>query len=135
MVSDGAPVDIGDDDPIPLAEACALFFRGRIKAATLRAEHDRGNLVIAYIGKRQFVTRRHIREMQEKCQDRKSRRGSGSGQPGQTKGDDDGRQRGSLSTGANSTPLNALLAKLNEPSAPSRNTPTENTSQRASGER
>jgi len=58
---------VGDNDPIPLAEACRLFFRGEIGPATLRAENSRGTLTIERIGRKDFVTRRAIEEMREKC--------------------------------------------------------------------
>lgn len=59
--------DILDDEPMTLAEACCIVFRGAIKPATLRAEAARGNLVIERIGRRDFVTRAAIREMRERC--------------------------------------------------------------------
>ena len=57
-----------DDEPLTLAEACQLIFRKTISPATLRAEADRGRLVIERIGRRDFVTRRAIREMRQLCQ-------------------------------------------------------------------
>jgi len=57
-----------EDDPLTLAEACQLIFRNAISPATLRAEADRGRLVIERIGRRDFVTRRAIREMRKKCE-------------------------------------------------------------------
>lgn len=56
-----------DDEPMTLAEACETVFRGHIKPATLRAEAARGRLVIERIGRRDFVTRRAIKEMREQC--------------------------------------------------------------------
>ena len=61
------PVNIGDDAPIRLAEACASLFGGRITPATLRAEAKRGRLVIERYGNKLFVTPKAIREMREKC--------------------------------------------------------------------
>ena len=57
-----------DDQPLTLKEACELIFRDSISPATLRAEADRGRLVIERIGRRDFVTRRAIREMRKKCE-------------------------------------------------------------------
>jgi hypothetical protein len=57
-----------DDEPLTLKEACDLIFRNAISPATLRAEADRGRLVIERIGRRDFVTRRAIREMRKKCE-------------------------------------------------------------------
>lgn len=59
---------ISDDEPMTLAEACETLFRGHIKPATLRAEAARGRLVIERIGRRDFVTRRAIKEMRKQCQ-------------------------------------------------------------------
>ena len=58
---------IQDDEPMTLAEACDIVFRGAIKPATLRAEAARGNLTIERIGRRDFVTRSALKEMREKC--------------------------------------------------------------------
>lgn len=60
--------DDGDDYPLTLKEACTLIFRDTISPATLRAEADRGRLVIERIGRRDFVTRRAIREMRKRCE-------------------------------------------------------------------
>jgi hypothetical protein len=59
--------DIADDDPITLAEACDIVFRGVITEASLRAEERRGNLETFKIGRAIFTTRRDIREMEKKC--------------------------------------------------------------------
>jgi hypothetical protein len=56
-----------DDDPLTLQEACDLIFNGNIAPSTLRKEHERGNLVIEKIGRRQFVTRASINEMRNRC--------------------------------------------------------------------
>lgn len=58
---------IEENEPMTLAEACDIVFRGTIKPATLRAEAARGNLVIERIGRRDFVTRAALNEMREKC--------------------------------------------------------------------
>ena len=56
-----------DDDPITLAEACDLVFRGTITEASLRAEERRGTLDTFKIGRRTFTTINDLREMQRKC--------------------------------------------------------------------
>jgi hypothetical protein len=63
---DDAPADVGPDDPITLREACRLVFRNQIKIATLRAEAARGHLTMFRIGRKDFTTLRHIREMNER---------------------------------------------------------------------
>src|SRR5690606_41950036 len=71
-------VDIGEDEPMTLEEACRLVFRGAIRPATLRAEAARGNLVLERIGRRDFVTRAALREMREKCRVQRREPASGS---------------------------------------------------------
>lgn len=56
------------DAPLTLQEACDLIFRGNISPATLRAEARRGRLVIARIGKRDFVTPGAIKDMRKRCE-------------------------------------------------------------------
>jgi hypothetical protein len=68
-----------EDEPLTLAEACQLIFRGTISPATLRAEAERGRLVIERIGRRDFVTRRAIREMRKKCEMAPEQKAPGSG--------------------------------------------------------
>ena len=53
-------VDIGDDEPVTLAEACRVFFGGRISPSALRTEAAKGRLVITQIARKDFVTRRAI---------------------------------------------------------------------------
>lgn len=55
------------DDPITLADACETIFGGKIRPATLRAEAGRGNLIVFRIGRRDFTTAHHVREMMLKC--------------------------------------------------------------------
>jgi len=59
--------DIGDDDPVTLAEACRLFFGGRLSPSALRTEAAKGNLVIMQIARKDFVTRKAIRAMMQAC--------------------------------------------------------------------
>jgi hypothetical protein len=71
-------VDIEDDEPVTLSEACQLFFRGRLTPSALRREASRGNLDIMQIARKDFVTRRAIEEMKQLCLRRASRPDSGS---------------------------------------------------------
>jgi hypothetical protein len=59
--------NIGDDDPIPLGMAADLFFRGQLTKSALRTEARKGNLEILRIANKDFVTRRAIQAMIEKC--------------------------------------------------------------------
>ena len=45
-----------DDDPIPLSEACKLYPLAKLTPSALRAEANRGNLVIFRLGRRDYVT-------------------------------------------------------------------------------
>jgi hypothetical protein len=58
---------IDPDSPYPLKEACEVFLRGKVTPATLRAEAERGNLVIERIGRKDFVTLRAIQDMRKGC--------------------------------------------------------------------
>lgn len=64
------------DDPITLAEACALFPRAKVTVSTLRAAADRGDLDIFRLGRRYHTTASAMREWVERCQDEGRRRGS-----------------------------------------------------------
>lgn len=70
---------LADDAPLTLDEACRLIFKNAIRPATLRAEAERGNLVIERIGRRDFVTQAAIREMRIKCQQVPSAKAPASG--------------------------------------------------------
>jgi hypothetical protein len=59
--------EIGDDDPVLLSKACALFLNGALTKSALRTEHRRGNLEIIRIANKDFVTRNGIRRMIERC--------------------------------------------------------------------
>lgn len=50
-----------DNHPITLKEACKIFFRDTLSVYSLRAEADRGRLVIFLIGKRYYTTPADIR--------------------------------------------------------------------------
>jgi hypothetical protein len=61
--------DIRPDEPVPLAEACRLFFGGYITPATLRKEGQRGKIVLLRIANKHFVTPNAIKEMLNECQE------------------------------------------------------------------
>lgn len=111
-----ASVDIGDDEPVSLAEACRLFFGGRLSPSALRTEAAKGRLVITQIARKDFVTRRSIEEMKEKCRVPASRPASGF-EPKRT--ETSNAQPGSSSTEQLITAQDALrirLQKLGKPS-------------------
>ncbi len=72
--------DTDEDQPLPLAEACALFPKARLTISTLRAEHARGRLDVFRMGKRDYTTLSSMRDMVRKCQDAGRRRASTSTQ-------------------------------------------------------
>jgi hypothetical protein len=71
-------MDITDETELTLAEACRIFFRDKIKPASLRAEAKRGDLAIIRVGRHDFVTPAAIRDMRAKksCQESVNRPGS-----------------------------------------------------------
>ncbi len=79
MTARPTSVEIGDDEPVTLAEACRLFFGGRIAPSALRTEAAKGNLVITQIARKDFVSRRDIEEMKARCRREGNRPASGSG--------------------------------------------------------
>jgi hypothetical protein len=66
------------DEPLTLKQACEEIFKGRITPSTLKAEHGRGNLEMAKVGKAYFTSKRHVMEMIEKCRVKAQGRVSGS---------------------------------------------------------
>jgi hypothetical protein len=60
-------MSIADDDPLPLADACALYPQSRLTVSTLRAEAARGRLKIFRLGRRDYTTRRDMQEMFARC--------------------------------------------------------------------
>ncbi|EJK83565.1 hypothetical protein [Rhizobium sp. AP16] len=116
------PHPVGDDEPVTLAEACSIFFRGRLTKSALRTEARKGNLEILQIAGKDFVTRNAIERMKEKCLRRNDQPGSGSGQtpgPGLSK------------TGASASAQNALRLKLQQRKQSSQTTSQPNTNQSA----
>ncbi|TKT58317.1 hypothetical protein FDR95_11955 [Rhizobiaceae bacterium LC148] len=97
--------EIGDDDPIPLADAARLFFHGRLTKSSLRTEAGKGNLEIIQIANKDFVTRNGIKRMIEKCRKNAGPQGSGSDQT---------QEHGSSKTVPNASAQSALRAKLRQ---------------------
>ncbi|WP_291406960.1 hypothetical protein [Devosia sp.] len=64
----GDSTKLPDDEPLTLAEACKVIFKGAISPDTLMAEASRGRLIMEKIGRRWFVTPAAIREMRKKCE-------------------------------------------------------------------
>ena len=67
-----------DDALLTLKDACEIFFRGKVTAATLKAEHARGNLDMTKIGRSYFTTIGKLREMEAKCRVEAPAQSSGS---------------------------------------------------------
>jgi hypothetical protein len=65
-----------DENPITLRDACEVYFRNRIKVASLRAEAARGRLDIFRIGRTDFTTIKDLREMERRCRAEKQVRAS-----------------------------------------------------------
>lgn len=95
--------DIADDEPVTLAEACKLFFGGRLTKSALRTEARKGNLEVLMIAGKAFVTRNAIERMKEKCLVKNSQQGSGSDQTP---------KHGSSRTEAGASAQNAARLKL-----------------------
>jgi hypothetical protein len=71
-----------DEDPITLDDAINMFPGARLTKSTLRAERDRGNLDIFRLGKRDYTTRKSMRDMVHQCRENARRRVSTSTQTG-----------------------------------------------------
>ncbi|MGV2110100.1 hypothetical protein ACQZ46_02355 [Agrobacterium salinitolerans] len=99
------PEQVADDEPIPLAEAAVLFFRGRLTKSALRTEARKGNLEIIRIANKDFVTRNGINRMIEKCRENAHRPDSGSDQT---------QEHGSLKTAPNESAQNVLNTILQQ---------------------
>ncbi|OJH54247.1 hypothetical protein ATN81_13815 [Agrobacterium pusense] len=95
--------DLADDEPVTLAEACKLFFGGRLTKSALRTEARKGNLEVLMIAGKAFVTRNAIERMKEKCLVRNSPQDSGSDQT---------REHGSSKTEVGASAQNAARLKL-----------------------
>jgi hypothetical protein len=57
----------GPDTPITLKDVCNRVFSNTITVATLKAEHQRGTLVLFEIGRQYFTTLNEVNAMMEKC--------------------------------------------------------------------
>ncbi|WFS01626.1 hypothetical protein [Rhizobium tumorigenes] len=112
----------GDDDPIPLAKACQIFFRGALTKSSLRTEHRKGNLEIIQIANKDFVTRNAIKRMQEKCRKNGGQPGFGSGPTA---------ERGSSKTEIGVSAQSALRMKLQQRKQSLQNTSPASTSRSA----
>ena len=107
------PIDVDDDEPVTLREACQLFFKGRLTPSALRREAGRGNLNIIQIARKDFVTRRAIEEMKQLCLRSASRPDSGSERTAAKDAQTSGSSSTPTKTASNSTsPQDALRRKL-----------------------
>lgn len=97
------PVEIGDDDPVPLAVAAKLFFHGQLSKSSLRTEAIKGNLEILRIANKDFVTRNGVKRMLEQCRVKRNLPAFGSERTQDT---------GSSRTEAGVSPQDALEARL-----------------------
>lgn len=104
---------IGDDEPIPLAEAARVFFHGRLTKSSLRTEARKGNLEIIQIANKDFVTRSGVNRMIEKCRKNADRQGSGLDQT---------QEHGSSRMAPSASAQNALRIKLEQRKRNSPNT-------------
>ena len=119
MTRAAGAVEIGDDEPITLAEACRLLFGGRLTPSALRTEAAKGNLTITQIARKDFVTRRDIEGMKERCRRSASLPASGSEKkPAPAKQPDPG----SSSTAPSMSAQDALRIRLMKRSNSSPNT-------------
>jgi hypothetical protein len=66
--------DLGDNEPITLADACKLYSRAKLTISTLRAEAARGRLDIFRMGKRDYTTPQAMQEMVRQCREDDPRR-------------------------------------------------------------
>jgi hypothetical protein len=97
--------DYGPDDPIPLAKAAKLLFRGELTKSSLRTEARKGNLEIIQIANKDFVTKNGIKRMIEKCRKNAAPQGSGSDQI---------QAHGSSRTETSVSPRNAAKLRLRQ---------------------
>jgi hypothetical protein len=116
------PIDIGDDDPVSLADAAKFFFHGRLTKSSLRTEAAKGNLEIIRIASKDFVTRNGIKRMLEQCRVRRNPPAFGSERTPDI---------GSSRTEDGVSPQDALEAKLNARKRRSETTSPKNTSRNA----
>lgn len=72
-------MNISPDSPISLDEAAEICLRGLVKASTLRAAADRGELAIERLGRRLVTTPADVEAWRKLCRDRQKERACGSG--------------------------------------------------------
>src|SRR5665213_640014 len=60
-------MNLAPDDPLTFAEAAEIILRGLVKAATLRAAADRGELRFERLGRRLVTTPAAVHEWRESC--------------------------------------------------------------------
>lgn len=109
--------------PMSLDEAASLLLRGLVKASTLRAAADRGELAVERLGRRIVTTPADIAAWREKCRDHQKGLASTSSRP-------DGQQtlrNGSLETDEQKLALDAAKATALALKSGLRNTSPRNT--------
>lgn len=111
--------EIGEDEPVRLSDAVSLFFpHGGMSLSALRTEARKGRLVIERIAGKDFVTRKAINEMRERCRDQGSRPASNS---------EATNELGSSETGSDMSAQDALRIRLTRPPIASRDTSRKDT--------
>jgi hypothetical protein len=106
--------DMPPGQPLTLAEAARLFLpEGALTEVSLKAEHRRGNLAIAKVGRAYFTTPADVMTMVEKCRVKAQARGCGSTKP---------EALGQSSTANVESALAALNIRLSKRSKRSKNT-------------
>lgn len=118
--------EIGEDEPVRLDVACRLFFGGAIKPTSLRTECAKGNLEIIQIARKDFVTKRGISAMKQKCRVQRSPLASGSEVKPTAAGTP--ARGGSSKTAPSVTAQDALRSKLSKRKDNSPNTSPRSTS-------
>jgi hypothetical protein len=105
--------NIGLDDSLRLEDAIKFVFsRGGMTVSGLRREAAAGRLVIEKIANKHFTTLRAIEEMRKLCRVKAEDRVCGGEKSGATVARFSRKERGLLSTLANITPQDALLARI-----------------------
>lgn len=75
--------EFSPDTPLSLTEAAAVLLRGLVKASTLRAAADRGELTVERLGRRIVTTPAAIKAWRERCRDQAKAQGCISGRRGE----------------------------------------------------
>lgn len=74
--------EFSPDTPLSLKEAAEVLLRGLVKASTLRAAADRGELTVERLGRRVVTTPAAVAEWRERCRDQAKARDCISGRRG-----------------------------------------------------